>query len=217
MIGKLTGTIEDIYSDHLLLSTGGVGYLIYCTAPTLHVLSSEHTSQSLFIEMIVREESLTLYGFLTALEKEWFKLLQTVQGVGARVALGLLSAFSPFTLYTLLIQEDKKSLSTCEGIGPKLAIRLVTELKEKLLKNPRFSNENVPSSASMQNIITPSPSSLSPTQNSSSIDQDVLLALEHLGYKRGNALDALSKVRIHSSSDSLEEVLKKTLAHLSLS
>lgn len=206
MIGKLTGVVEEVSAENILLSVGGVGYLVYCTAPTLQTLTSQQGIQSLFIEMIVREDSLTLYGFLTSLEKEWFKLLQTVQGVGARVALGILSAFSPFTLYTLLVQEDKKSLSTCDGIGPKLAMRLITELKEVLLKKPKFSQEFSLESHGLSSSIKVS---------SSPLDQDVLLALEHLGYKRSDALTALAQVRSQTSSSSLEELLKKTLTHLS--
>ncbi len=206
MIGKLTGIVEEISSENILLSVGGVGYLVYCTTPTLHTLTSQQGVQSLFIEMVVREDSLTLYGFLNSLEKEWFKLLQTVQGVGARVALGILSTFSPFALYTFLIQEDKKSLSTCDGVGPKLAMRLVTELKETLLKKPKFSQEFSLDSSVLSSSIEVS---------SSPIDQDVLLALEHLGYKRNDALTALSQVRTQTSSSSVEELLKKTLAHLS--
>lgn len=131
MIGKLTGILDSVESDHLILDVGGVGYLIYAPQRLLRTLALG-SAASFHIETQLREESLRLYGFASRLDLQWFTLLQTVQGVGARVALAVLSDISPEALAVALATGDKSALSKVSGIGPKLATRLVTELKDKL-------------------------------------------------------------------------------------
>jgi Holliday junction DNA helicase RuvA len=130
MIGKLTGTVDSIADDAVILDVHGVGYLVHCPASTLSRLSVGATA-SLMIEMKVSEDAIKLYGFAAAEEREWFRLLQTVQNVGARVALSVLSTLSPRDLQRALALGDKAMIGRSPGVGPKLALRIATELKDK--------------------------------------------------------------------------------------
>jgi Holliday junction DNA helicase RuvA len=131
MIGKLTGTVDSLTEDGVILDVNGVGYLAQCPSSTLSRLSvGAHAS--LMIEMKVSEDAIRLYGFAAAEEREWFRLLQTVQGVGAKVALALLSTLSPRDLQRALALSDKAMIGRAPGVGPRLALRLVTELKDKV-------------------------------------------------------------------------------------
>jgi len=130
MIGKLTGTVESLNEDGVILDVGGVGYLVQCPSSTLSRLSvGAHAS--LMIEMKVSEDAIRLYGFAAAEEREWFRLLQTVQSVGARIALAVLSTLSPRELQRALALGDKAMIGRSPGVGPKLALRITTELKDK--------------------------------------------------------------------------------------
>ena len=131
MIGKLTGLVDSIAEDHAILDVGGVGYLVQCPTSTLAKLSTG-THVSLMIETKVSEDAIRLYGFHTAEEREWFRLLQTVQNVGARVALNVLSALSSRELERALALSDKAAIGKAQGVGPKLALRITTELKDKV-------------------------------------------------------------------------------------
>jgi holliday junction DNA helicase RuvA len=130
MIGKLTGTVDSITDDAVILDVGGVGYLVHCPASSLSRLSvGAHAS--LMIEMKVSEDAIRLYGFASAEEREWFRLLQTVQNVGAKVALSVLSTLSARDLQRALALSDKAMIGRAPGVGPKLALRITTELKDK--------------------------------------------------------------------------------------
>jgi Holliday junction DNA helicase RuvA len=131
MIGKLTGLVDSIAEDHAILDVGGVGYLVQCPTSTLAKLNTG-THVSLMIETKVSEDAIRLYGFHTAEEREWFRLLQTVQNVGARVALNVLSALSSRELERALALSDKAAIGKAQGVGPKLALRITTELKDKV-------------------------------------------------------------------------------------
>jgi Holliday junction DNA helicase RuvA len=130
MIGKLTGIVDSIAEDHAILDVGGVGYLVHCPSSTLARLTIG-ASASLTIETKVGEDAIRLYGFFTAEEREWFRLLQGVQNVGARVALSVLSALSSRELERAVALGDKAAVGRAQGVGPKLATRIVTELKDK--------------------------------------------------------------------------------------
>lgn len=131
MIGKLTGRIESFGDDYLILDVGGVGYIVYCSSRTLQTAPRLGEAASFAIEMQVREDAIRLYGFVTAAERDWFRLLQTVQGVGAKVALALLGVFSPADLARAVALQDKTAVARAQGVGPKLAQRIVSELKDK--------------------------------------------------------------------------------------
>lgn len=130
MIGKLTGIVDSIAEDHVILDVGGVGYLVQCPSSTLSKLTAG-AHVSLMIETKVSDDAIRLYGFHAAEEREWFRLLQTVQNVGSRVALNVLSALSSRELERALALSDKAAIGRATGVGPKLALRIVTELKDK--------------------------------------------------------------------------------------
>ncbi|MBI1210486.1 MAG: Holliday junction branch migration protein RuvA [Alphaproteobacteria bacterium] len=131
MIGKLTGTIDETGSDFAIIDVNGVGYVVQCAARTLSQLPPRGGRMTLFVETQMREDAIRLFGFTTAEEREWFRLLQTVQGVGARVALSILSALSISDLTRAVAFEDKAQVGRSQGVGPKLAARIVAELKDK--------------------------------------------------------------------------------------
>jgi len=130
MIGKLSGIVDSVAEDHAIIDVGGVGYLVQASTSTLGKLSAG-ASASLIIETRVGEDAIRLYGFSTVEEREWFRLLQGVQNVGARVALNVLSALSTRDLERAIALGDKAAVGRAQGIGPKLATRIVTELKDK--------------------------------------------------------------------------------------
>jgi len=130
MIGKLSGTVDSVAEDHAILDVHGVGYLVYCPSSTLSRLNIG-TAASLMVETRVSEDAIRLYGFAATDEREWFRLLQTVQNVGARVALNVLSALSSRELARAIALGDKAAVGRAQGVGPKLATRIVTELKDK--------------------------------------------------------------------------------------
>jgi holliday junction DNA helicase RuvA len=131
MIGKLKGVIDSYGEDSIVLEVGGVGYLVHCSARTLQELPPVGQPATLSIETHVREDQIRLFGFLTDVEREWFRLLQTVQGVGAKVALSVLGTLKPAELATAIAMRDKAMVARSPGVGAKVAERIVTELKDK--------------------------------------------------------------------------------------
>ena len=131
MIGKLTGLVDTIAADHAIIDVGGVGYLVHCPSSTLARMTMG-AGVTLAIETKLSEEAIRLYGFISAQERDWFRLLQTVQGVGARVALSILSALKPAELERAIVLGDKSVLGRAQGVGPKLAMRITAELKDKV-------------------------------------------------------------------------------------
>ncbi len=131
MIGKLKGLIDSYGEDYVVLDVQGVGYLVSCSARTLQALPSPGEAAVLSIETYVREDQIRLFGFRSDIEREWFRLLQTVQGVGAKVALAVLSTLPPADLANAIALRDKAAVARTPGVGPKVAERIVTELKDK--------------------------------------------------------------------------------------
>jgi len=132
MIAKLTGVIDSKGADTAIVDVGGVGYQVFCSARSLNRLPAAGGAISLFIETHVREDHIHLYGFIDAAEREWFRLLTTVQGVGAKLALAILGVLSSGDLTQAILVQDKISLTRASGVGPKLAARIVAELKDKV-------------------------------------------------------------------------------------
>ena len=132
MIAKLTGVLDTSGEGWAVIDVNGVGYLIFCSNRTLGVLAGVTGAVSVFVETHVREDHIHLYGFADEGEREGFKLLTTVQGVGAKVALGILSALTVDALAQAVAAGDKAAVSQAQGVGPKLATRIVTELKDKV-------------------------------------------------------------------------------------
>ncbi|MBN9602225.1 MAG: Holliday junction branch migration protein RuvA [Afipia felis] len=131
MIGKLKGLIDSYSEDYVILDVQGVGYLVHCSARTLQALPSPGEAAALSIETYVREDQIRLFGFRSDIEREWFRLLQTVQGVGAKVSLAVLSTLPPSDLANAIAMRDKAAVARTPGVGPKVAERIVTELKDK--------------------------------------------------------------------------------------
>jgi Holliday junction DNA helicase RuvA len=131
MIAKLKGIIDSYGEDHVIVDVNGVGYLVHCSARTLQALPAQGEPVTLAIETHVREDAIRLYGFESDIEREWFRLLQTVQGVGARVALSVLGTLRPADLANAVALRDKAMVARSPGVGPKVAERIVTELKDK--------------------------------------------------------------------------------------
>jgi Holliday junction DNA helicase RuvA len=137
MIGKLKGIVDSYGEDFVILDVGGVGYQVQCSARTLHELPASGQPAVLSIETYVREDQIRLFGFSSDVEREWFRLLQTVQGVGAKVALSVLGTLKPGELASAIAMRDKASVARTPGVGPKVAERIVTELKDKA---PAYAN-----------------------------------------------------------------------------
>ena len=131
MIGKLKGVVDSLHEDHLILDVHGVGYVVACSTRTLQRLPRVGEAAMLAIETQVREDAIRLFGFLSDAERDWFRLLQNVQGVGSKVALAILSILPPNELTSAIALQDKASVSRAPGVGPKLAARIVAELKDK--------------------------------------------------------------------------------------
>jgi len=178
MIGKLTGTVDTITEDAVILDVAGVGYLMQCPSSTLSRLAvGAHAS--LMIEMKVSEDAIKLYGFGSADEREWFRLLQTVQNVGAKVALSVLSTLSLRDLQRALALGDKAMIGRAPGVGPKLALRIVTELKDKAA-SLMFRNDE-------EALVSPA------AQLRRGPESDAVSALVHLGYSDARAAEAVAR------------------------
>ena len=132
MIGKLRGIVDSYGADYVILDVGGVGYQVHCSARTLAALPAQGEAATLSIETYVREDQIKLFGFVSDVEREWFRLLQTVQGVGAKVALSVLGTLTTSELATAISMRDKATVSRSPGVGAKVAERIVTELKDKV-------------------------------------------------------------------------------------
>jgi len=131
MIGKLKGTLDSYGEDYVIVDVHGVGYLVHCSTRTLQSLPPQGEAVSLAIETHVREDQIRLFGFASDEEREWFRLLQTVQGVGTKVALAILSTLRPSELASAIALRDKAAITRAPGVGPRVGERIVTELKDK--------------------------------------------------------------------------------------
>jgi holliday junction DNA helicase RuvA len=131
MIGKLKGVLEAYGEDFVIVDVNGVGYEVYCSSRTLQAMPPAGAAVSLAIETHVREDQIRLFGFLSDLDREWFRLLRTVQGVGTKVALSILGTLQPADLASAIAMRDKAMVARAPGVGPKVAERIVTELKDK--------------------------------------------------------------------------------------
>lgn len=181
MIGKLKGVIDEIGDDYVLVDVHGVCYVTFCSARTLSRIGSVGEAVTLFIETYVREDQLKLYGFISGDERGWFNLLQSVQGVGARVALAILSTLSAGEVSNAIALGDKTAVSRAPGVGPKVATRIVNELKNKVPAG--LSGSDSDGVAFRQEVSEgAAPAAVS----------DAISALANLGYSRDQAAGAVS-------------------------
>ena len=200
MIGKLRGVIDSYGEDFVIVDVQGVGYVVHCSTRTLQHLPQAGEATTLSIETHVREDMIRLYGFRSDAEREWFRLLQTVQGVGAKVALGILSVLDPGAIANAIATGDKTAVSRGPGVGPKLAARIVAELKDKA---PAFASVDpalIRLSETIEDRKAPQPVS------------DAVSALVHLGYAQVQASAAIAAA-LKQAGDEAEV---KTLIRLGL-
>jgi len=204
MIGKLKGLVDSFSDDSVLIDCGGVCYEAFCSSRTLQNLPRVGEAGVVFIETIVREDMIRLYGFSSEAEKAWFNLLMTVQGVGARVSLGILSALSPSEISSAIALQDKAMIGRANGVGPKLAIRLVTELKGK-----------VPAGGGIDAATLGLQTALGEGVASGNV-ADAVSALTNLGYSSAQASAALARVVAKEGEDvATEKLIRLGLRELS--
>jgi Holliday junction DNA helicase RuvA len=180
MIGKLKGIIDSYGEDFIVVDVNGVGYLVHCSARTLQALPAVGQPVTLAIETHVREDQMRLFGFLADVEREWFRLLQTVQGVGTRVALSVLSTLTPGDLASAIALRDKAAVARTPGVGPKVAERIVTELKDKAPAYTDLDPAVVRLSGAVEDKRAPRPVA------------DAVSALVNLGYGQPQAAAAIA-------------------------
>ena len=180
MIGKLKGLIDSYGEDHVIVDVNGVGYVVHCSARTLQALPPTGDPVALSIETHVREDQIRLFGFQNEIEREWFKLLQTVQGVGTKVALAILSTLKPAELATAIAMRDKAMVARTPGVGPKVAERIVTELKDKAPKYIELDPAVVHLAGTLEERRAPQPVA------------DAVSALVNLGYGQPQAAAAIA-------------------------
>ncbi len=210
MIGKLSGRIDSVGEEHCLIDVGGVGYVVFASTRTLGLLPPRGEAASLLIETHVREDHIHLFGFLEVAERDWFRLLSTVQGVGSRSALAILSVLSPLQLAQAIAAQDKAAVSRANGVGPKLAARICAELKDKAGRIA-LSAEMTPATAGK----APAPSPEAPGAAAAAAAEDAVAALEALGYRRGEAFSAVAQAARSLGGDApLEELIKGGLREL---
>lgn len=194
MIGKLKGIIDFIGDDHLIIDVSGVGYLVFASSRTLGSIGEKGAAAQLFIETHVREDHIHLYGFASQEEKQWFGILQTVQGVGAKLSLAILSALAPAEIANAITLQDKSTLNKVSGVGPKLAVRLLTELKDKVGALPTSAIQAVAKNS---------------CGSEKSVINDAVSALTNLGITKLDAFVAVNKVA--NDDMPLSEIITKAL------
>ncbi len=202
MIGKLTGRIDSSGDDWTLIDVGGVGYNLFASRRTLSLLPGAGEAASLLVETHVREDHIHLFGFIDQAERDWFRLLGTVQGVGAKMALAILSALPPEDLAQAIAAQDKAQLTRANGVGPKLAGRIVAELKDKAAGRafgPVAGSQAVNGIGAV----------------SGSDGEDAVSALVNLGYGRSEAFGAVAQAsRRLGEGAPLEALVKEGLKEL---
>lgn len=204
MIAKLRGIVDSIYEDACIIDVNGVGYLVAASAKTLGKLA-KGAEAVLLVETVVREDSISLFGFYDPWEKEWFNTLTKVQGVGAKVCLNILSALSPAQLAQAVSAQDKSSFLRASGVGPKLAARLVTELKDKIVIIP---GADITLGDTVSGDI-PQQAAVSAEENDAL--EDIISALVNLGYQRLEAYKAAAKACGANPGKPVSELIRLAL------
>ena len=202
MIGKLTGIIDSFYEDYLILDVNGVGYRVFCSSKTAGKMPAVGGTASLWIETQVREDHIHLIGFADTIEQQMFGLLSTVQGVGAKVALAILSALSPNEIQMAVMSNDSKVFTRANGVGPKLGVRLVTELKGKM--------GSLGANETMQ-VFGPT-GTKAPPQNQAM--EEAISALANLGYARIEAGMVVANVLRQNPDLETSELIRLSLREI---
>ena len=220
MIGRLRGRVDYKTHDHFLLDVNGVGYLIFCSERTLAEIPVDGEFTTIYTDLLVREDLMQLFGFLSQVEKEWYRLLMSVQGVGAKASLAILSALGEDGVSRSIALGDWTSIKSAKGIGPKTAQRVVNELKDKaahvmsIVPNEIGERENkIDEGEVVERIDDRPPINLAASNKTA--QADALSALQNLGYSPSESAAAVAKI-LHESSDlSTEELIRNSLKMLS--
>lgn len=215
MIAKLKGTVDTIGDEYCIIDVNGVGYLVFASAKTLGRLKIGEAA-NILIETVVREESISLFGFASALEKEWFLTLTKVQGVGAKVCLSILSALAPQQLAQAVAAQDKASFTRANGVGPKLAARIVTELKDKIVTIPVAAATTTADLAKELDMDANEETetyedNLTARADDPTAMEDALSALVNLGYQRLEAYRVVNQVLIANPNVDVSELIRLSL------
>ena len=221
MIGSLKGRIEYKATDHTLIDVSGVGYLVYCSERTLSLLPSDGEYVTIFTELVVREDLLQLYGFLTFAEKEWHRLLCSVQGVGAKGALAIQGILSVEALSRAILLSDWATVKSAPGVGPKIAQRIVNELKEKapkvmamgaVISNPIDGNTDLVDHDDRKNQSEINVGSeVSNSEALRNVQADTLSALINLGYSQGDAASAIARIETEETDLDAKKLIRSAL------
>lgn len=210
MIGKLSGKLDSVHNGQAIIDVGGVGYVVACSAATIRSMGAVGNPVSLLIETQVREDAINLYGFADSLERDWFRLLNGVQGVGAKSALAVLSVLPPDTLARAIAAQDKATVTRADGVGPKLALRIVTELKDKAAV--MIGHTGVSISVNSGGV-APCPHATG--NNSQTAIGDAVSALANLGYSRMDAFTAVTNAASRLELDvGVEILIREGLAEM---
>lgn len=220
MIGRLRGRVDYKTQDHFLLDVNGVGYLIFCSERTLAEIPVDGEFTTIYTDLLVREDLMQLFGFLSQVEKEWYRLLMSVQGVGAKASLAILGALGEDGVSRSIALGDWTSIKSAKGIGPKTAQRVVNELKDKaahvmsIVPNEIGERENkIDEGEVVERIDDHPPINLAASNKTA--QADALSALQNLGYSPSESAAAVAKI-LHESSDlSTEELIRNSLKMLS--
>lgn len=210
MIGRIAGRIDYRAKDHVLIDVRGVGYLVYCSDRTLQALPpiGEHTA--LYTDLLVREDNLQLFGFTSLLEKEWHRLLMSVQGVGAKASLAILGTLGPEGVGRAIALGDWNSVKAAKGIGPKTAQRVVNELKEKAPEIMAM-GAAVPAAQSDDEVTEPVVTPVPQTAAGSGAQAEALSALTNLGYAPGEAAGAVAQAAGEAPDAATPELIRFSL------
>ena len=201
MIGKLKGLVDSIEKDYVIIDVAGVGYKVLCSTKILEILTKNIGQKvELFIETLVREDQISLLGFCTKTEQDCFTKLTTVQGVGAKLALTILSALSPDKIAVALASQDIKAFSSISGVGPKLTSRIFTELKDK---DMNFATEFVSSTNRSDSGVK------------NTTQEDAISALVNLGINKSDAYVIVNKILVTTPNVKIGDLIKLALKQLS--
>ena len=195
MIGKITGRIEYRALDHLLIDVRGVGYLVYCSERTLAALPAVGEVTALYTDLVVREDLMQLFGFQTLVEKEWHRLLTSVQGIGAKASLAILGALGPDGVSRAIALGDWNAVKAAKGVGPKIAQRVVLDLKDKAPSVMAMSGALVEAQGEVEaEVLEPiTPVKRAAPAPNASAQAEAMSALGNLGYSPGDAAAAVAQ------------------------
>lgn len=221
MIGKISGRVDYVAEDHALIEAAGVGYVVFAAPRTLARLPSPGEPAALYTELVVREDLLQLYGFETPAEREWHRLLTSVQGVGAKVALAILGALGPDGVSRAVAMADSGAIRAAPGVGPKIAQRIANELRDKapavMALGARGARRASPAVAPVQGAAGPPPppaAEPSPEARDPQAEADALSALANLGYAPSDAARAVAEAAAETPGADAAALIRAALRAL---